>query len=108
MSESLAEVSLEGGPKQPYHLVKPSPWPIVISLFAGTMMTGAIMWMHGGVHWLFPLGLALVIATMAIWWRDIIHESVVEKAHSAAVKVGLRYGMALFISSEVMFFVAFF
>src|SRR6202453_465231 len=76
MAESMSEVSFDDGPKQPYHLVKPSPWPLV--------------------------------ATMAVWWRDIIHESVVEKAHSPAVKIGLRYGMALFIASEVMFFVAFF
>jgi cytochrome c oxidase subunit 3 len=33
---------------------------------------------------------------------------VVQKAHSPVTKIGLRYGMALFIASEVMFFVAFF
>ena len=45
---------------------------------------------------------------MFVWWRDIIRESVVERAHSSVVKIGLRYGMALFIASEVMFFSAFF
>jgi cytochrome c oxidase subunit 3 len=33
---------------------------------------------------------------------------VVERAHTPVVKIGLRYGMALFIASEVMFFAAFF
>jgi cytochrome c oxidase subunit 3 len=107
MSES-AGVSLEGGPKQPYHLVKPSPWPLVGSISAGTMMAGAIMALHGGPGWVFFVGLAAVFGTMFLWWRDVIHESVVEKAHSAVVKIGLRYGMSLFIASEVMFFVAFF
>src|SRR5258708_7701142 len=108
MAESLTEVSLEGGPKQPYHLVKPSPWPIVAATSAGLMMTGAILLMHGGFPWLFVAGLLCVLGTMFVWWRDVIHESVVERAHSAVVKIGLRYGMSLFIASEVMFFVAFF
>jgi cytochrome c oxidase subunit 3 len=54
------------------------------------------------------LGLAGVAAIMVVWWRDVIHEAVVEGAHSPLVKIGLRYGMALFISSEVMFFVGWF
>ena len=54
------------------------------------------------------VGLVAVIAIMFLWWRDIIREAFVEKAHSKPVKTGLHYGMALFISSEVMFFVAFF
>jgi cytochrome c oxidase subunit 3 len=54
------------------------------------------------------LGVMAVLAVMFFWWKDIIHEAVVEKAHSPIAKIGLRYGMALFIASEVMFFVAFF
>jgi cytochrome c oxidase subunit 3 len=108
MSESLTGVALEGGPKHPYHLLKPSPWPLVIAIAAGSMMVGAILLMHDGFPWLFIAGFIGVVSTMAVWWRDVIHESVIEKAHSAVVKIGLRYGMSLFIASEVMFFVAFF
>jgi cytochrome c oxidase subunit 3 len=108
MSESLTGASLEGGPKHPYHLLKPSPWPLAIAIAAGCMMTGAILLMHGGFPWLFIAGFVAVVSTMAVWWRDVIHESVIEKAHTAVVKIGLRYGMSLFIASEVMFFVAFF
>ncbi|HUY68308.1 MAG TPA: cytochrome c oxidase subunit 3, partial [Alphaproteobacteria bacterium] len=54
------------------------------------------------------IGLAGVLCIMAIWWRDVIREATFEKAHSAVAKIGLRYGMALFIASEVMFFSAFF
>jgi len=105
----------DSGIPQPWHLVKPSVWPILGALAAGLMMGGAVLFMHKikigtvdlGVGW--PLiGLAGVLTIMFVWWRDVIRESTVERAHSAVVKIGLRYGMALFIASEVMFFSAFF
>jgi cytochrome c oxidase subunit 3 len=58
--------------------------------------------------WKILIGLALVLFTMAGWWRDVIKESSTPGLHSAVVRLGLRYGMFLFIASEVMFFVAFF
>ena len=54
------------------------------------------------------LGLALVLMTMFMWWRDIIREAEYQGHHTPIVQIGMRYGMMLFISSEVMFFVAFF
>jgi len=45
---------------------------------------------------------------MAGWWRDVVKESSTPGLHSPVVRLGLRYGMFLFIASEVMFFVAFF
>jgi len=53
-------------------------------------------------------GVVVVLATMALWWRDVIREAQVQHAHTAPVRHGLRVGMVLFIASEVMFFVAFF
>jgi cytochrome c oxidase subunit 3 len=101
-----------------YHLVDPSPWPIVGSLGAFTMLIGAILWMNSGYKgfgvplngqpWIFIIGAFLVLYTMAGWWRDVIHESVVLGDHTPVVKLGLRFGMVLFISSEVMFFLAWF
>jgi cytochrome c oxidase subunit III len=61
-----------------------------------------------GQPWVFLIGVALLILTFIGWWRDVIHESVVEHDHTPVVKLGLRYGMVLFIASEVMFFVAWF
>lgn len=54
------------------------------------------------------LGVLAVLAVMFFWWKDIIFESITEKVHNKITEVGLRFGMALFIASEVMFFVAFF
>jgi cytochrome c oxidase subunit 3 len=45
---------------------------------------------------------------MFLWWRDITREAVFEGAHTGIVQLGLRYGVILFIVSEVMFFFAFF
>ena len=110
---------MSGDVKHDYHLVDPSPWPIVGSLGAFTMLAGAVFWMNkdytgffhlpvNGTPWIFLIGLALVLHTMAGWWRDIIKESIEKGNHTPVVKLHLRYGMLLFIASEVMFFVAWF
>jgi cytochrome c oxidase subunit 3 len=96
------------GVPHPYHLVNPSPWPLLGAFAAGLLAVGLVFWMHDINGWLKYVGLAAVLAVMFGWWRDIIKESVKEKAHTSVVKIGLRYGMALFIASEVMFFAAFF
>lgn len=96
--------------KHPYHLVDPSPWPLV-GAFAALLLTfGTVVYMHDGVGgpWIAAAGAVLVAATMFVWWRDVIREAVHENHHTPIVQLGLRYGMALFIASEVMFFSAWF
>lgn len=109
-----AEFTTTGKP-HPYHLVRPSIWPFVGSIAAGILATGAVLYMHevkiADIQVGFKgiiIGLLAVLATMFFWWKDVIFEAVTEKAHSPIAQIGLRYGMALFIASEVMFFVAFF
>ncbi|MBI4183429.1 MAG: cytochrome c oxidase subunit 3 [Proteobacteria bacterium] len=94
--------------KHPYHLVDPSPWPILGALAAFTMFVGLLVYMHYDVIWLFLLGVAAVLAVMFAWFRDVVREATFEGHHTPVVQIGLRYGMALFIASEVMFFAAFF
>ena len=100
--------STHSEPKHPYHLVDPSPWPLIGAICAGLMFGGGVLYMHGGPLWLVAPGLIGVLAIMAVWWRDVIREAQVEGHHTPVVQIGLRYGMALFIASEVMFFAAFF
>src|SRR5216683_2587245 len=95
-------------PKHPYHLVDPSPWPLCGALAAGLMFAGGAFYMHGGPIWALVPGLSGVLATMFAWWRDVIREAEFQGHHTPVVQIGLRYGMALFIVSEVMFFAAFF
>jgi cytochrome c oxidase subunit 3 len=90
-----------------YHLVDPSPWPFVGSVAAFILAVGAIMWMHGSTSAVMIVGLAGVLYTMFMWWRDIIKESH-RGDHTPVVQLHLRYGMLMFIASEVMFFVAWF
>jgi cytochrome c oxidase subunit 3 len=94
--------------KHPYHLVDPSPWPLLGAFAGGSMLLGIILNAHYGDRWVFLVGLAGVLVTMVMWWRDVLRESHTPGLHTPVVRIGLRYGMALFIASEVMFFVAFF
>jgi cytochrome c oxidase subunit 3 len=92
----------------PYHLVRPSIWPLVGAICAGALATGALLFMHGQGFGVLIAAFVAVLAMMFGWWRSVIHEAVTEHAHTPVVKVGLRFGMMLFIASEVMFFAAFF
>ncbi|MEK9725995.1 MAG: cytochrome c oxidase subunit 3, partial [Rhodospirillaceae bacterium] len=92
----------------PYHLVNPSQWPFVGSVAAMGMAIGGIHYMHGGTIFGFLAGLALMLFVMFVWWRDVIREAQSGVDHTSVVKHGLRVGMVLFITSEVMFFFAFF
>ncbi|WP_198378533.1 cytochrome c oxidase subunit 3 [Neoroseomonas rubea] len=94
--------------KHPYHLVDPSPWPLTGAFGGGALVLGIILWAHMGVKWVFFLGLLATLGTMFMWWRDVVKESQTAGLHTPVVRLGLRYGMTLFIASEVMFFVAFF
>lgn len=102
-----------GAVKHDYHLVNPSPWPFVGSFAAMVMMLGMVIWMKGlfgidkGTSWIALAGLAGVLFTMAGWWIDVTREANAGD-HTPVVAIGLRYGMILFIASEVMFFVAWF
>ncbi len=100
-------------PHHDYHLVDPSPYPLISSITVTVMMVGAVMWMKGlfgmpeGTSWLFFAGLAGTLYAMGAWWWDVIREG--QKGdHTPVVSIGLRYGMTLFIASEIMFFAAFF
>lgn len=96
--------------KHPFHLVDSSPWPLVASMAALVTTVGGVMYMHGysGGELVLPFGISMTIYSMFVWWRDVIRESTYQGHHTTAVQVGLRYGMILFIASEIMFFVAFF
>lgn len=93
-----------------YHLVDASPWPFLGSTAALTLTAGAVMYFHGYILGEIALisGLILVIFTMIVWWRDVIREGTYQGHHTQIVQQGLRYGVILFIVSEVMFFFSFF
>lgn len=99
--------------KHDYHLVEPSPWPIVSSAAALVLAMGAVIYMKGlfgipeGTPWVLIAGFVFLGYVMFGWWRDVIKEGQ-QGFHTAVVSIGLRYGMILFIASEIMFFFAWF
>lgn len=59
------------------------------------------------LQWVW-LAVFFLTAIVSNWFNDIIIEATFEGHHTLQVQQGLRYGMSLFIISEVMFFFAFF
>ena len=92
-----------------FHLVEPSPWPLVGAAFGFLSAFGLILFMHGSSFGpgLLTIGVAGILFTMAGWWRDVVSEAQ-GGYHNIIVRHGLTLGMILFIASEVMFFVAWF
>ncbi len=106
------------GKNHDYHIIDPSPWPFIGSVGALVMAIGGVVWMQSiqnpdastmGMSgpWVFVLGLIIVLYTMYAWWADTIKEAHAGD-HTPVVSMHLRYGMIMFIASEVMFFVAWF
>ena len=98
-----------------YHLVDPSPWPLIGSLSAFTTAVGGVLIMKSltlaGMHlgpYVFGAGILGIIYTMISWWTDVVREATYEGFHTRVVQIHHRYGMIMFIASEVMFFVAWF
>nr|QLY89959.1 cytochrome c oxidase subunit III [Nanna fasciata] len=92
----------------PFHLVDYSPWPLTASIGAMTTVTGMVKWFHQHELLLFYLGNIIIILTIYQWWRDVSRESTFQGLHTNVVITGLRWGMILFIISEVLFFMSFF
>ncbi len=100
---------MSGAVKHDYHLVEPSLWPAFGALSAFLMALGAVGWMHDYpfASYLFFVGVFGILYTMYAWWVDVVEEAE-GGDHTPIVQIGLRYGMILFICSEVMFFVVWF
>jgi len=101
----MAEAHTKG---HDYHLVDPSPWPALGALSALVMAGGLIWFLHEGPPWILIVGSLMILYTMFVWWRDVIREAKDEGHHTPVVQLHHRYGMVMFIASEVMFFMAWF
>lgn len=92
----------------PYHIVDESPWPVYGSVGGLFLTAGFVSWFHLGRKILFFLGLRILLLVIYQWWRDISREGGAQGSHRAIVELGLRWGILLFIVSEVFFFLRFF
>ncbi|MFK7839458.1 MAG: cytochrome c oxidase subunit 3 [Bdellovibrionales bacterium] len=123
MAENI-EYTTTGKP-HPYHILRPNVWPLASSFAAGFFCLLMVLYfptyrealnasqlsgepIDAPFPWGPMFGLIAILICMFFWWKDVIYEAVVEKAHTPIAEIGFRYGMVLFIASELMFFVAFF
>jgi len=100
---------MAGAKNHQYHILPPSIWPLFGAMAALVLASGGIMWMHNmaSANLVFFAGVAGILITFFGWWSDVIKEAHAGD-HTPIVQLHLRYGMILFIASEVMFFVGWF
>ena len=87
----------------PFHLVDYSPWPLTGAIGAFTIVSGLVKWFHQYDNSLFILGNVITLLTIYQWWRDISREGTFQGLHTFNVTLGLRWGIILFIISEIFF-----
>jgi len=94
----------------PFHLVSPSPWPLYTSISLLCLTTSAVLSFHlfYNAEYILTLSFISLVLSMTFWFRDIIAEGTYIGNHTLAVQRGLNMGVALFIVSEALFFVAIF
>lgn len=94
----------------PFHLVEPSPWPILTSSSLLIVTFSAVMYFQGFSNGgkLLALGLILTTFGMILWFRDVIIEGAFLGNHSLEVVRGIKAGVALFIVSEIFAFLSVF
>ncbi len=103
--KKLKNLNTTENEQHPFHLVDPSPWPILTAMSLLSLVLSFILYFHyyqnGAFH--FFVSFFIFIFFLAQWFQDIIIEATFEGNHSFKVQRGIKFGMLLFIVSEVMF-----
>lgn len=92
----------------PFHLVDKRPWPILSAFTVLSLVSGVAKWFHSFTTDLFFISFILTSLVIFQWWRDVVREGTYQGLHTTSVGIGLRWGIILFITSEVLFFFSFF
>ena len=110
---------MAGNVNHDYHILDPDPWPLIGAASALIFTTGMVFFMHhvpatetepaqyGFWPAILGLGIMGLIATFFMWFKNVVVEAQ-RGDHTPVVQLHMRYGMILFIASEVMFFVGWF
>lgn len=134
LNPSLVQTSRGKYQQHPFHVLYLSRLPMVMGALAGNLALAIIVKLHpeildtcskffglGNFLPLFNLGnpsetadfiiiqiLVLILITMWAWGRELVNESTHAGFHTTNVVTGLKYGMLLFLASEMMLFFPFF
>jgi cytochrome c oxidase subunit 3 len=115
MNTFLSKATLVNIPKKsyyrhPFHIVTPSPWPLLTSISIFCLVVSLVMYLHtymyGGVFFFYNF--IMFLLCLYGWFQDIIFEAYYEGRHTSFVQRGLRYGFVLFLISEAAFFASLF
>nr|ACO40180.1 cytochrome c oxidase subunit 3 [Crassostrea ariakensis]AIM52306.1 cytochrome c oxidase subunit III [Crassostrea ariakensis]AIM52319.1 cytochrome c oxidase subunit III [Crassostrea ariakensis] len=94
--------------RTPYHVVDPSPWPMIMGANLWGIAAMFICWVNqisfDNLYW----GIPLLVFTTYNWVRDIINEATFQGFHTEKVQSGLTLCFILFLISELMLFFSFF
>jgi cytochrome c oxidase subunit 3 len=103
-------LNLNQNEQQAFYLVNTSPWPTMLSVTLSSLIWSFLMYFNSFKNALLFLFLSFILICFYLsqWFFDIIIESTYEGQHTEKVQKGIRFGMCLFILSEVMFFFSFF
>lgn len=91
-----------------FHLVDESPWPLIRSVRRLFLTLGFLQFFYYHDSSLIFKGLLCTCLSIIQWWSDVSCEGTHQGLHSFMVTLGLRWGIILFITSEVCFFFSFF
>lgn len=98
--------------RQPFHLVKPSPWPFITAISIFLILMQILSYFHNWNYLLttFRNNIIIIIffITLILWFYDISDEAIYGGYHTKCVEKNLRLGFILFLVSETMFFFGFF
>ena len=106
----LKNLNMAKHEQHPFHLVSPSPWPLVLSFALFAFVIHLVCWFYVSklMCYFLSFEICFILFILSKWFGDIIKESYSEGHHTRKVRSGLYLGMVLFIVSEVMFFFSFF
>lgn len=91
-----------------FHLVDPSPWPIIISFIIINYTIFSIIFFNSKKWKIITIGITIILWIILLWWRDIQRERTFQGNHTFRVSLSIKYGIILFITSEILFFFRFF
>nr|UZZ43875.1 cytochrome c oxidase subunit III [Dipseudopsis sp. XG-2021] len=92
----------------PFHLVNYSPWPLLVALCLMSLLASTLQWMHNQMNLIMIMSLISLLLCSFQWWRDMSRESTLQGLHTYKVFLNMKWGMILFIISEILFFFSFF
>ena len=100
---------MAGAKNHDYHILPTSILPLAGAASLLMATSGGVLTMHDMPNgkYVLALGVVGILYTVFQWWSSVIREAHAGD-HTPVVQLHLRYGMILFIASEVMFFVGWF